>query len=313
MRILIYVPLAVSVLAAVGAWPLAERLPPRTATWLLTVSAVIIAGTSGAALGLLAMAAAMRLPVVAAMGGMSLRTVGQIDPDTLPVGVIAASLFGAAVLCALRAAWLRTMALIGAHRDARGLAGDRQVVVIADESADAYAVPGRRGTIVVTSGMLEALTEPERDVLLAHEQAHTAARHYLFTALVRLSAAANPLLRPLASAVGYTVERWADERAAVVTGSRPLAARAIANAALAAAAHPPRRTGGSVLASLAGSDQLGRRGSVPRRVGALMGPPPKRRIVLLVATIGVVAVCGVAAVHAAGDLHAMVEFAQAAT
>jgi hypothetical protein len=37
----------------------------------------------------------------------------------------------------------------------------------------------------------------------------------LFTTAARL-AAANPLLRPVATATGYTVERWADERAAAV-------------------------------------------------------------------------------------------------
>ena len=35
MHVLIYVPIVVSALAALGAWPLAERLPPRTVTWLV--------------------------------------------------------------------------------------------------------------------------------------------------------------------------------------------------------------------------------------------------------------------------------------
>jgi hypothetical protein len=61
-----------------------------------------------------------------------------------------------------------------------------------------------------------------------------------------------------------------------------------------------------------GSGQLGRRGSVPRRVDALLGPPPQRSVLLLTLAIAVLAVCGLAAVDAAGDLHAMVELAQAA-
>jgi hypothetical protein len=319
MHLLIYVPIAVSALAAVGAWPLAERLPPRTATWLLTVSAVVLAGTSCAALGFLAMAAAMRLPVVDSMGGMSLRAVIYLDPASLPVGVIAAALFWGAALAAVRAAWLRGAALMGARRDARHLAGDgelaggEQVLTIVDDRVDAYAVPGRPARIVITSGMIDALTKSERDVLLAHERAHVSACHYVFTALVRLSAAANPLLRPLAAAVNYSVERWADERAASVTGSRRLVAHTVAKAALASAAAPARRTGPAmVLARLTGPSQLGRRGSVPRRVDALLGPPPRRSIVLLALAIAVLTICGVAAVDAAGDLHAMVEFAQAA-
>jgi len=319
MHVLIYVPIVVSALAALGAWPLAERLPPRTATWLLTVSAVVLAGTSCAALGLLAMGAAMRLPVVDSLGGMSLRAVIRLNPASIPVGVIAAALFGAAALAAVRAAWLRTAALVAARREAGRLAGngqpagDEQVLTIEDDSVDAYAVPGRPGRIVITSGMMDALTESEREVLLAHERAHVSACHYLFTALVRLSAAANPLLRPLAAAVNYSVERWADERAASVTGSRPLVAHTVAKAALAAAAAPARRAGSAVvLAGLTGHGQLGRRGSVPRRVGALLGPPPQRGIVLMALAIAVLTVCGLAAIDAAGDLHAMVELAQAA-
>jgi Zn-dependent protease with chaperone function len=319
MQLLIYVPLAVSALAAVGAWPLAERLPPRTATWLLTVSAVIMAGTSCATLGLLAIAAAMRLPFVDSLGGMSLRVISHLDPAPLPVGVIAAGLFGAAALGGVRAAWLRTVALVAVHREACRLAGnaqsagDGQIVTVVDDSVDAYAVPGRPGRIVVTSGMLDALTEAEREVLLAHERTHVSACHYVFAALVRLCAAVNPLLRPLAAAVSYSVERWADERAASVTGSRPLVAHTIAKAALAAADAPPRRAdSAAVLVGLTGPSKLGRPGSVPRRVDALLGPPPRRNVVLLALAVALVAGCGLAAFDAAGDLHAMVEFAQAA-
>jgi hypothetical protein len=161
--------------------------------------------------------------------------------------------------------------------------------------------------------MMDALSESEREALLAHERAHVSACHYVFTALARLAAAANPLLRPLAAAVNYSVERWADERAASVTGSRPLVAHTVAKAALAAAAAPARRAdSAAVLAGLTGASQLGRRGSVPRRVDALLGPPPQRSIVLLAVAIVVLTGCGLAAVDAAGDLHAMVEFAQAA-
>ncbi len=76
---------------------------------------------------------------------------------------------------------------------------------------------------------------PEQPVLLAHERAHAVGLHYLFGTAARL-AAACPLLHPVTAAAGYTMERWADEHAAAVTGDRRLAARAIARAALATAA-----------------------------------------------------------------------------
>ncbi|MBO0834159.1 MAG: M48 family metalloprotease, partial [Actinobacteria bacterium] len=213
----------------------------------------------------------MRIPVVDALAGTSLRTVNSIDPASIPLGALAGALLAAAAAAALRAGWLRTAALVAAHRHARRLPRTgheygAEAVVVQDDSVDAYTVPGWPSRIVVTSGMLAALTPAERDVLLAHERVHAGSFHYLFTALARLAAAANPLLIPLATATGYCVERWADEKAAVSAGSRPLVARAIAKAALAAAAAPTVRTPSAVLlGALPRPGSGGRPGLVPRR------------------------------------------------
>ena len=51
--------------------------------------------------------------------------------------------------------------------------------MIDDEAADAYTLPGWPCRIVVTAGMMRALSDPERQVLLAHERAHASAFHYL--------------------------------------------------------------------------------------------------------------------------------------
>jgi hypothetical protein len=150
-------------------------------------------------------------------------------------------------------------------------------------------------------------------VLLAHERAHARGAHYLFTSGARLAAAANPLLRPVATAVGYTVERWADEHAASVTGDRPLAARAIAHAALASSAAPPARTGPAAALALIPHDLRGA-GPVPRRVAALLSPPPSRpSLLLLAAAVALVAVSGLSALEAARNLHQLIEYAQAAS
>ncbi len=312
MGVLVSLPLLACVLAAVCARPLADRLPPRTATWLLTVSTVVLAGASCAAVGLLAMAAALPIPVIAAAGGMSRPALAHLDPAPLALGVAAGGLFACAAMNVLRVAWLRAAALIAVHRQAGRLPGDGQLAVVEDPGVDAYAAPGRRGRIVVTTGMLAVLSDAERDVVLAHERAHASAGHYLFAALARLSAAANPLLRPVSSAIGYSLERWADERAAMVTGSRFLAAQAIAKAALAAADAPPGRAAGAGLAAVPSQNRPRHAGVVPRRIEALLRPPPRRRLALLALAIGVVAVTGFAALQAAGDLHAIIEFAQAA-
>ncbi len=317
MHALVYLPLIVPLLAAPAARPLAERLPPRTATWLLASSAVALAAASWAALGLLALAAAIRIPRIDLAGDMSQHTMSRTDPASLPLGVIAGGLLAMAAGAAARAAWRRTAALIAAHRQGRNLAGPVQgtaeVIVISDDAVDAYAVPGWPSRIVVTSGMLAALGQAERAVLLAHERAHASSCHYLFTAAARLAAAANPLLRPLAAAVGYSVERWADEHAAATAGSRSLAARTIAKAALAASATPQRRAASApVLGMLPDSMPTRGAGAVPRRVAALLAPPPRPRLLLLVVAVALVAISALSALEAARDLHGIIEFAQAA-
>ena len=235
MPLAIFLPLAVPLCVAVGARPVAARLPPQAATWLLTGAAVALAALSTAVLMLLAGAAAIRIPLVATLGHMSLQVVRRDDPASLSVSVGGTALLAVATAAAGRAGWRRVRALVTAARQARCLPGSEQVVVVPDGTADAYAVPGWPGRIVVTAGMLDALNPDERRVLLAHEGAHAAGHHYLFTALTHFAAAANPLLRPVAGTVTYTVERWADETAARDCGDRRLAARAVGKAAIASA------------------------------------------------------------------------------
>jgi Zn-dependent protease with chaperone function len=313
----VWLPLAITVIAALAARPLADRLPPRTATWLLAGSAVILAGASCGVLGVLALAAAVRIPVVDAAAGMSLPAVLSRDPASLPLGILAGALLAAAAIAAVRAAWLRTAALVAAHRHTRRLpragqlSGAAEAVVVQDDGVDAYTVPGWPSRIVVTSGMLAALTPAERDVLLAHERSHAGSCHYLFIAAGRLAAAANPLLSPVAAAIGYCVERWADEHAAAAAGSRPLAARAIAKAALAATAAPPLHAPtAALLGALPRPGPARGPGVVPRRVAALLGPPPRFRLLLVVLALTVVAVAGLSALDAARELHSMIELAQ---
>jgi Zn-dependent protease with chaperone function len=313
MHLAIYLPLLMPLLAAVAARPVAERLPPAAATWLLVVSSVALAAASSAVLGMLALTALIRIPLVDSLAEMSRPVISHEDPASVPVAITAGALLAAAATAACRALWRRTAALVEAGRQARRLPGG-QVVVTDDEAADAYTLPGVPCRIVITSGMLRALSTPERQVLLAHERAHASGLHYLFTTAARLAAAANPLLRPAAAATGYTVERWADEHAATVTGDRQLVARAIARAALAATAAPPRRAAhaASVLGAVSTPARLRRAGPVPRRAAALLRPPPDMQLLLLAAAVLLVAAAGVSALEAARDLHALLESARAA-
>lgn len=307
-----YFPLVIPVLAALAARPLADRLPPAAATWLLVGSALVLAAASSAVLGLLALTALARVPLVDGLANMSVQVMSHDDPASLPVAIAAGALLAAAVAAVCRVLWRRGKAIAAAGRQARRLPGAGQVVVTDDEAADAYTLPGWPCRIVITSGMLRALTHPERQVLLAHERAHAGGAHYLFTSAARLAAAANPLLRPVAAQAGFTVERWADEHAAAVTGDRPLTARAVAQAARATSAAPPRRSG---TVSALGLVPLSMRGAgpVPRRVAALLRPPPRASLLLLSAALLLVAISGTSALEAARNLHQLIEYAQAVT
>ncbi|MFJ9815236.1 M56 family metallopeptidase [Streptomyces sp. NPDC101151] len=140
------------------------------------------------------------------------------------------------------------------------------VAVLPDRTPYAYALPGGRGRIVVTTGLLSGLAPAERRALFAHERAHLVARHHRHLLAVHLAARANPFLRPLRTAVVYTAERWADEEAAHAVGDRRTVARAIGKAALLS-----RGTPAPTLAALAST------GPVPRRVAALLAPAPVAR------------------------------------
>lgn len=313
MRVVVYLPLVFPLLSLPLARMLAGRAEPRAATWLLTAAAVVLAATSCGALGLLALSALVRIPLVAQLGHLSLSVVGRGDPTASAIALAAGVLFGAALLATCAFAVRRVRSLADAFRHARALPGG-QIVVTREAAADAYTVPGLPGRIVVSSGMLGAVGECGRAALLAHEQAHLSGHHYLFTSAARLAASANPLVRPLADSVEYTIERWADERAAAAVGDRRLVAETIAHAALATKASSPRRPLAAALGAVFGRPgalSLSQAGPVPRRVAALLAAPPRRRLLLMAAGVALVALAAVCALEAANDLQDLLSLAHA--
>ena len=322
MHAAVYVPLLIPALAALAARPLAARLRPVVATWLLTLSALALAAASSAVLGMLTLSALLRIPLVAGVGHLSDPVISGGDEVSLPVAVVAGGLLVAAAVAATRAVWRRAAAIAAAYRRAGSLPGAGEIVVTQDAAADAYTIPGWPCRIVITRGMLSALAGDERGVLLSHERAHARNAHYLFTSAARLAAAANPLLGPVAGEVCYAVERWADENAAAAAGDRKLAARAIARAALAASAAPPDRDPAMAALGLITEHEQGRQGPgeaeqrrgrpgpVPRRVAALLAPPLGLSPLLLAAAVLFVVVSGASAAEAARDFHQLIELAQ---
>ncbi|MGW2372611.1 MULTISPECIES: M56 family metallopeptidase [Kitasatospora] len=315
MRVAVYLPLLFPLLAALVARPVGEKLPPRLATWLLTVGALVLAAGSTAVLGMLAITGLIRIPFLArlAQDHWSPYAAQHHDPASFSVAVLAGVLLTAAAVLAGRMLWRRSRTLAQAAREAACLPGRDQLVVVDDPAAEAYAIPGLPGRIVVSTGMLDALDPAEHQILLAHERAHLAHHHYLFVALAQFAAAANPLLRPLATTVTFTVERWADESAAAAVGDRERVARTVGKAALAARRTRARNRIPAAALGLLG--RLGRLrpntlGPVPRRVTALLVPAPRRHIWSAAALSGLAAATALCAAEAAHDLEALLELAK---
>src|SRR5258706_6459537 len=105
MHLVVYLPLLIPLLAAVAARPLAERLPPAAATWLLALSAIALAAASSAVLGLLALTALVRIPLVDSLAGMSGPVISHGDPASVPVAITAGAVLAAAAGAACRAFW----------------------------------------------------------------------------------------------------------------------------------------------------------------------------------------------------------------
>ncbi|MFH9467796.1 M56 family metallopeptidase [Streptomyces clavifer] len=266
MGVFVFLPLVLPLTA----WPVARlaahHLHPRTATWLLSAVAAVLAVCSTLCLALLVVVGTAQLPGNPLPDGWSDPEVREAVPYDEVAGQAAIPVLAAVLAACVSAAWRHHRVRRDAERALTGLP-DTPVAVLPDEAPYAYALPGPKGRIVVSTSLLSCLDSSERRALFAHERAHLAGRHHRFLLIVQLAARANPFLRPLRTAVAYTAERWADEDAAAAVGNRRVVARAIGRAALVSRGAP-----GVTLAGLAAP------GPVPRRVAALLGPAPAARV-----------------------------------
>lgn len=264
MFALVVVPVLVAIASCVLARRAAARLRPPVAVILLTSLGLTISLGVGLVLSLVAYIGIGDFVPVLRPVDWSPADVRRFIPVPPVVGAMAALLV--ATLLARSGAYvvrvLRSMrAASAATGGARVHAG---MVILAEESLVAYAQPrrGGRGVVVVSRGMLRALTGAERRALLAHERAHLDHHHHLYVWAARLAAAANPLVTPLARAVDVAVEKWADSEAVRDVGDPRIVARAIGAAAGNGSGQPRSALG-------AGG------GAVVERVRFLLDPPPK--------------------------------------
>ncbi|GAA4604400.1 M56 family metallopeptidase [Actinoallomurus liliacearum] len=302
MVLAVWMPLLMPLLAVPLIRLLTDRLSPRSASWLLAATGALLAGCTTLALLSLTGTGLLQIPFVAAIEHLSPFLLRRMSPVPVPVACAACTALAATLVLAARRLRRRLAALALARNAVRSRPGG--LAVLPDDLPDAYAVPGRPGTVVVTTGMLRALDAREHDVLLAHEHAHLAGRHHWFTLAMDMATVVHPALTTLRAPLRYHLERWADESAADAVGDRRLVARAIARAALARSrAGVPGSTPGPVLSATAGP--------IPRRVAALLTPPTPRRSRLLPGIATALAAClamsGAGALDAATDLHGNME------
>ena len=161
------------------------------------------------------------------------------------------------------------LAIVGAWGAAKVLRSQRRfshhhaepIEMVAHDRPFAFTLPGRAGHIIFSSGLTDFLNDDELAVVLAHERTHARHRHDRYLVIAKLGVAIAPMLRPLASRLEFSLERWADESAAHECGDRSFVARTLGKVALGT-------TAPEMSLSFAG---LG----VPARMTALLAPVVK--------------------------------------
>lgn len=279
---LVVIPVVLTVAALVLARLMPRSFSPAAAVWALGGLVVLATlSTLGA------------LVVVAAEGLSALPTIsdwGRFDHVEHPGGHGVHPVVGLVAAAVVLVAGVRLVRyngrLVAARRSFAGFDG---VEVVVADGPVAFAVPGRRGGVVVGHRVMEALDRDERRAVLAHELAHLRFHHHRHVRTAGVCAAVLPYLAPVAAAVRFGTERWADEAASEELGSRRTVARAIARVALIGA--PPAPAPGLAFADRGVLDRIEALGSPPGTLGPTVVAPGVV-VALVLALIG-----GVKQVH----------------
>ncbi|MEV6866837.1 M56 family metallopeptidase [Streptosporangium subroseum] len=257
--------LVAPVLVVIAVALLAHRLSPSAGVSFLTWSAVAASLSGVINLAVFTAKAAAEIPVVADHFGWSHETVIRDTAHVRWVPWLSAVLLALA-LVSMVLVWRRHRR---AHRVAlmfADLPSDQEVVFVENEAVDAFAVPGGRGRIIITTAMRDSLTGDELAVLIAHERVHLTAKHSRLILLAELASAAHPALYWVSARVSQLIERAADEQAALTIGDRRTVAKAIGTAALASSGPP------LVASSPMSFARRSRPGVIPARVAGLLAP-----------------------------------------
>lgn len=290
-------PVLIGAVAAPWAKRAVGQLRPALATVLLTALALTVAVATGLVLCLAGLVALLELSPMLGLDHWSPARLRHEIPIPTAFGVLVGGL-GLILLASALQHLGRAAAQLGRTMRAAGrlpVCG-ADLVLLDDEDLIAYAVPGRPGRVVVSTGLLRHLDARQRRAVLAHEAAHLHHHHHIYVQLGRLAAAANPLVRALSAAIDLAAERWADDVAAAAVGDRGTVARAVAGVALARTGVP---RGALAVAEV----------DVVTRVRNLLSPPRHRNLVAVLLLLGIAggwATAGLVVAH----IHALMELSE---
>lgn len=219
----IVAPLAASAVLATSVTALHRRLPPKRAAQILAVTLLVVLGAAVPTVLILSLGYLTHVPLLGSGLAWCAEAFGVHEQVSPWIG-----------LPATAAALMGTVGAAKVLGSQRRLAQHHTgpVEVVTHDRPFAFTFPGRAGHVVVSSGLIEYLDNDELSVVLAHEQAHGRHRHDRYLVIAKLGAAVVPMLRPLSSRLEFSLERWADESAALACGNRNFVARTLGKVAL---------------------------------------------------------------------------------
>jgi hypothetical protein len=216
---------------------LGRRLAPREWAILCTVA---IGGGALAIEGAAVFVAAptvLRAVGVPALASACERMLGPLTPGGPVAGWaatgVAATIAAFAALGVVRAERGRRAVRVGPGVGEHRPLGSVDLVVLPSRRPIAVTVPGDRGQIVISDGLVAALSPEQLDAVIRHERAHLTHRHHRYLTLAAAVEQAFVILPPVrrsTATLRLALERWADEEAA---SGGPEARRALHAALLA--------------------------------------------------------------------------------
>jgi hypothetical protein len=200
--------------------PVGRRLPPSE--WAKACAALLASGAIvvEASLALQAAPTVLRAASLEGVADLCEHAIGPVAPGGAPLGI-------AAAVAATVVALLASRSLLVAHRRRRGrmdpaigrhaMVGGHDLVVLPSGEPVAFSTAGRPGQVVISDGLIAALSDDELVAVVRHEVAHIQHRHQrylLLASAVERSLGLLPLVRRATAALRCAVERCADEEAA---------------------------------------------------------------------------------------------------